>query len=201
MNDLRRASRIHAVPMAVLPSVGFPVLTLLAQRLLIAVRRHESKTVYDECVHRLFAAYWAQERDVSDATVLADSLRDSVTLKRGVDEYLELAKTVDVKRELQTCTEQVVGEYGAFGLPWIVVSKGSSSTSTGVALAPGGDASASATTTASKDTTTTACFFGSDRFEAIAHFIDHPTVRYESALAQPVVTPTDPETDRSRSKL
>ena len=53
-SDLRRFSQMHQIPIKILPRIGFPMNTLLVQRLLTAIKGKESSELLEESIHALF---------------------------------------------------------------------------------------------------------------------------------------------------
>ena len=66
--DLDRLARFHGIPFNT-PS-EFPRLTVKPLRALLSLPKED----LPEAVHQLYRAYWVEDRDISDASVLADLL-------------------------------------------------------------------------------------------------------------------------------
>lgn len=111
LQDLERWARVYGVPF-VMPDV-FPSNSLLAQRLLLAVQVAHGEPVMRDLALRVYALYWAHNRDVADPDTLRDAL---VALELDADAALAAAVTPDNKKALIDTTAELV-ERGAFGLP------------------------------------------------------------------------------------
>lgn len=102
LKDLTRWSTRLDVPFR-FPSI-FPMNTLAAQRILASEPDHDAMR---DLAKRLFRAYWADDRDISDAAVLADI---------AGAEALARAQSPEAKAALRAPTDQAVAR-GAFGAP------------------------------------------------------------------------------------
>lgn len=113
LRDLERWSARHDIPFA-FPS-RFPLNTVKALRLALVA----SELGIDEraLTERLFRAYWAEDRDLSDPSVLAALLEEL-----GADAAGALARIEqpDVKDRLRAATEDARAK-GVFGAPVIIV--------------------------------------------------------------------------------
>ncbi len=102
LTDLQRWSARLGVPFG-FPSI-FPMNTLVAQRILASEPDHDAMR---DLALRLFRAYWAEDRDISDPAVLAD-IAGAAALVR--------AATPDAKAALRDASDEAVSR-GAFGAP------------------------------------------------------------------------------------
>ncbi|WP_181198175.1 2-hydroxychromene-2-carboxylate isomerase [Enhygromyxa salina] len=94
----------------------FPMRTVLALRVTLAARAHESREGR-RLVHALFQAYWAEDRDISDPDVVAQ-----ICDAEGFDGPALIAEagTQPIKDALFAATNAAV-EAGVFGAPTFVV--------------------------------------------------------------------------------
>jgi 2-hydroxychromene-2-carboxylate isomerase len=113
-HDFERSARYAKVPFKMPPK--FPVNTVNAARALLWLQASGSAKAVS-FVHRTFRAYFAEERDISDAAVLADIAEDL-----GVDKNAMLAAAQDpaIKDKLRLACEEALAR-GVFGAPYIVV--------------------------------------------------------------------------------
>ncbi len=59
LQDLKRTARIYQVPIKLMPEIGFPVNTLLAMRLLTAIRTAPAPLAeYIDCVNRIYVSQY-----------------------------------------------------------------------------------------------------------------------------------------------
>ena len=103
--DLDRLARFHGVPFNT-PS-EFPRLTVKPLRALLSLPKED----LPEAVHQLYRAYWVEDRDISDASVLADLLGAEAVEKTGDPE---------IKQSLIQATDEAVSR-GLFGAPTFLV--------------------------------------------------------------------------------
>jgi 2-hydroxychromene-2-carboxylate isomerase len=112
--DMERSARYLGVPFR-MPST-FPVGTVNAARALLWLQAQGSgKSV--SWVHRVFRAYFAEDRNISDAAVLGE-----LAAELGIDPAALAAGTQEpaIKDKLKTLNEQALAR-GVFGAPYIVV--------------------------------------------------------------------------------
>ncbi|GMS88396.1 hypothetical protein PENTCL1PPCAC_10571 [Pristionchus entomophagus] len=129
--------------------------TVEAQRLIIATHKIALEKVETVSRH-LFSRYWIENlpvcREEDIKTVLIRDQRSKITSLQvleksrmtNVNEMLEQIKQKDIKEELKRNNKEAL-ELGAFGMPWITVTK--------------------------KDGSGTEKYFGSDRLPLIGDFI------------------------------
>ena len=103
--DLDRLARFHGIPFNT-PS-EFPRLTVKPLRALLSLPKED----LPEAVHQLYRAYWVEDRDISDASVLADLLGAEAVEKTGDPE---------IKQSLIQATDEAVSR-GLFGAPTLLV--------------------------------------------------------------------------------
>ncbi|ORZ07992.1 DSBA-like thioredoxin domain-containing protein [Lobosporangium transversale] len=146
IKDLHTISKITGIPFQF--SSNFPLLTIPTMRLLIAIQKHESAK-YEQCIEKLYDEYWVQDNDVTDAAILVKALSPILGSANAVEKYLQMTSDKGIKQTLMDNTQQAV-DIGAFGAPTFIVKK--------------------AGTEAGEEV----MFFGSDRFEMMASFLDLP---------------------------
>ncbi|RAS25063.1 MULTISPECIES: 2-hydroxychromene-2-carboxylate isomerase [unclassified Pseudomonas] len=112
--DLGRYARRYGVPFGMPP--GFPVNTLTLMRGVIGMQLR-SPGQFDVLVAALFRGLWAQQRNLSDAATLDETLGQA-----GFDPaaFHALAADGEVKAELKRVTEEAVAR-GVFGAPTVFV--------------------------------------------------------------------------------
>ncbi|KAF8933667.1 Glutathione S-transferase kappa 1 [Dissophora ornata] len=122
----------------------FPLLTITPMRLLIVVQKHAADK-YEKCIEK--DEYWCNDKEITDADVLVDALAPILGAAK-VKEFLQMTSQKEIKQELISNTNQAI-EAGAFGAPTFIVKKAGPEEEDHI-------------------------FFGSDRFELIASFLDVP---------------------------
>ncbi len=112
--DFERSARFAGVPF-VLPD-PFPIPTVAAARALLWLNETDPKRAR-AFVHAAFRAYFAKGRDISDAAVLADVLREA-----GVEPERALAaiQQPDIKDRLKSQVDAALAR-GVFGAPFVFV--------------------------------------------------------------------------------
>lgn len=110
--DLRRSILRHKIPFEM--NSKHPIKSLMAQRILVSLREEQTKT---KMIHRLYEAYWVQNKDVNDPQVLKSILEDA-----GIHYPLNEVENPpeNIKQELSSNTQEALDK-GAFGVPsfWI----------------------------------------------------------------------------------
>jgi len=110
--DLRRSILRHKIPFEM--NSKHPIKSLMAQRILVSLREEQTKT---KMIHRLYEAYWVQNKDVNDPQVLKSILEDA-----GIDYPLNEVENPpeNIKQELSSNTQEALDK-GVFGVPsfWI----------------------------------------------------------------------------------
>ncbi|MBT8085008.1 MAG: 2-hydroxychromene-2-carboxylate isomerase [Woeseia sp.] len=110
--DLQRWAKRYDIPLAMNPV--FPQNTLGALRLaLVALQENR----FAELHEALFAAMWAQRRDLSERSTLHE-IATSAGL--NADDYLAASNSPDIKDRLKANTDEAVAR-GAFGAPTFFV--------------------------------------------------------------------------------
>jgi 2-hydroxychromene-2-carboxylate isomerase len=115
LTDLSAWARHCGVPFKM--SSRFPLVTILPQRALVAAGRVAGPEALEKLAMALFAAYWAEDRDVSKAEVVS-AVADSVGLDGPA--LVAAAQEPAVKDELRATTDEAVAR-GAFGAPTFFV--------------------------------------------------------------------------------
>jgi 2-hydroxychromene-2-carboxylate isomerase len=109
-SDLTRWARRIGVPFA-WPQ-KFPVLTVLPLRAALAAEKQGKLVPF---THALYRAYWAEGRDISEASVVGDAASSA-----GLDPAALLAEAPGFKDALKAQTQEAV-DRGAFGAPTFFV--------------------------------------------------------------------------------
>ncbi len=111
LSDTTRWAKHYDVPFN-MPS-RFPMVTITTMRALVAADRHLGHDAQRKLALALFGAFWAEDRDVADKTVIAEVATkaglDAEAIVRGIDEQ-------ETKDALRASTEEAVAR-GAFGAP------------------------------------------------------------------------------------
>lgn len=147
--DLNRLSRALGLRVRI-PS-RFPALTLLAQRVLVALDRHDRASTSGAqgqrrlraVSKRLWQIYWEEDGDLNDVPTLTAALVASGCTEEEAALLLQNAPSAEVKDELKAATDEAV-KRGAFGAPIFFVRR------------------------ASEPTEKAQMYFGADRFHLIA---------------------------------
>jgi 2-hydroxychromene-2-carboxylate isomerase len=113
--DLARWSAHLKMPLNLKPKF-FPVAGDDAARLIIAVNRGDGVDLAMQLCGAVFAAVWAQERNIADAAVLRQLLAET-----GLPaQRLEQSRSGEVQRQYEVNTDKAI-ESGVFGAPSYVV--------------------------------------------------------------------------------
>jgi len=113
--ELKRFGDHLKQPLHIQPKF-FPVAGDDAARLIIAVDQHDSTQAALKMAGAVFAAVWAQERDIASAVVLAELLKEC-----GLDAMrLEQSRSQDVMQTYEKYTQQAI-DLGVFGAPSYVI--------------------------------------------------------------------------------
>ena len=108
MKDMLRWAEFWGAPLS-WPS-RFPMNTVKALRTYLSLP-HERRDAFREAT---FRAYWAEDRDIADESVLAS------LIGKGADEVLARCASQEVKQDLFSATQRAV-DAGVFGAPtWVV---------------------------------------------------------------------------------
>lgn len=142
--DLGRLSTASGIPMN-FPS-NFPTMTVPASRLLVIIQKTESVATYEQCVEKLFEAYWVEDKDVSQQEILINTVAPIIGADKAA-KYMQQTSDKEIKQQLIDNTNEAI-EVGAFGAPTFVIKKAGSDKPH--------------------------LFFGSDRFEVITSFLGLP---------------------------
>ncbi|KAF9937132.1 Glutathione S-transferase kappa 1 [Mortierella antarctica] len=141
--DLQRISTCAAIPYT-FPSV-FPIVSISAMRLLVAIQNHESDDLYVQCVEK--EAYWSKNQNIAQKEDLIAAVAPVLGSEAKAEQYYQMTSDKDVKQKLIDNTNEAI-EAGAFGAPTFIVK------------------------TAGSDEAH--MFFGSDRFETMASILNVP---------------------------
>ena len=113
--ELKRFSEYLNAPLTVQPKY-FPVNSDDAARLIIAVDLHDGTDAAMRMTGAVLAAVWAQERNIADAKVLAELLKEcGLSAQR-----LELSYSQTVQERYEANTQQAIDK-GVFGAPSYVI--------------------------------------------------------------------------------
>jgi 2-hydroxychromene-2-carboxylate isomerase len=113
--ELQRFSDLLALPLHVKPKY-FPVSSDDAARLIVAVDSHDGAEAAMKIAGAVFAAVWAQERDIADEKVLAQLLAE-----QGLNPArLEQSHSQAAHERYDANTQQAI-DAGIFGAPSFVV--------------------------------------------------------------------------------
>lgn len=113
--ELKRFSEHLKQPLHVQPQF-FPVAADDAARLIIAVDQHDSTDAAMKLAGAVFAAVWAQQRNIADATVLATLLKEcGLSAQR-----LEQSRDAGVQQRYDTYTQSAI-DGNVFGAPSYVI--------------------------------------------------------------------------------
>mgnify|MGYP006294641303 CR=1 FL=1 len=114
LQDLRRWAEHYDVPFVM--NSAFPVNTLYIQRALLAAREHQPGSLVP-FARAAYEAVWADDRDLSDKSVIAAVADDC-----GLDgeAIVEAAGEEPIKEKLESLTSEAV-DRGAFGAPTFFV--------------------------------------------------------------------------------
>jgi 2-hydroxychromene-2-carboxylate isomerase len=109
--DLARWADLYGVPFQF--PTRFPMLTLKALRTYLALPESRRGTFRE----RAFRAYWAEDRDIADETVLAELAGEDAGSSAALRARIQ---SPEIKKELTDATQSAI-ERGVFGAPtWIV---------------------------------------------------------------------------------
>jgi 2-hydroxychromene-2-carboxylate isomerase len=113
--ELARFSKQLHMPLNLKPKF-FPVSGDDAARLIIAVNQHDGPDAAMKLGGAIFAAVWAQERNIADAAVLQQLLTEAA-LPAG---RLEQSRSAEVQQQYEANTAGAI-EIGVFGAPSYVI--------------------------------------------------------------------------------
>lgn len=114
MRDMERQAARDRIPLTW--PTRFPMSTVLALRSTLVARTIDAQKAHAFC-HRVFRAYWAEDRDISDASVIT-ALGGEV----GLDGAELVKRAPEVKDELRRETEAAAAA-GVFGAPTFLVER------------------------------------------------------------------------------
>ena len=112
LKDLIYQSKFFQVPLTI--PEKFPVNTLKAQRVLVAIKMQESQELLIKLSKAFYISLFQKKMEINELEVLKSIMMD-VTKDSGLtDKYLSLSETKEVKNELTEITNNAY-ENGAFG--------------------------------------------------------------------------------------
>ncbi|XP_051262142.1 glutathione S-transferase kappa 1 [Dicentrarchus labrax] len=145
--DLKRLAEYFSVPMQT-PSDPFEAMfkkgSLSAMRFVAAVQEREKggdKQV-EQVSRELWRRIWSEDKDITEPASLSEAAMKAGLSESEITEVLKLSTSKEVKDKLKSTTQDAL-EYGAFGFPLLVCHVNGKPE----------------------------MFFGSDRFELMAHCI------------------------------
>lgn len=113
--ELKRFSEYLQMPMHIKPQF-FPVAGDAAARLILATQANTGQIAAMTLCGAVFAAVWAQQRNIADAAVLAELLAEC-----GLPaELLAQSKLPEVQAQYEACTQRAI-DASVFGAPSFVV--------------------------------------------------------------------------------
>jgi 2-hydroxychromene-2-carboxylate isomerase len=113
--ELKRFSESLQMPLHIKPSF-FPVAGDDAARLIIAVDQHDGAEAAMRLSAAVFKAVWAEERNIADATVLAQLLKE-----QGLSaERLVQSRSPEVQQRYEANTQKAI-DAAVFGAPSYVI--------------------------------------------------------------------------------
>ena len=107
--DFERTARLHGVPFR-MPE-PFPIAALAASRAFYVVLDRDGEAAAAGLAKALFAAYWAEGRNIAEPGVVLDLSG----LRR------EEIESPAAKERLRAMTAEAIGEKGVFGSPFFIV--------------------------------------------------------------------------------
>lgn len=127
--ELRRAASLFGVEGLSMPS-GFPVDTTGAQLVLRALKDASDGGALAQATRAFMSAVWKEDRPVKTAAdikaVLVDSkIRLPAPASTDLDAFIARALEKDSFARLKEETRILVEDEGAFGVPWIIVTRAS----------------------------------------------------------------------------
>ncbi|KAJ3095583.1 hypothetical protein HDU97_006786 [Phlyctochytrium planicorne] len=124
----------------------FPENSLKAMRILFALQKRQPEKLVDAS-RQFWTLYWHDGKSLQSDADLLEYLSPVVTKELAQQYITEYAVSPEVKEGLIAVTKALVEDEGAFGAPWFIVER---------------------------EDGEKACFFGSDRMEAVAYFLKKP---------------------------
>ncbi|KAI9202257.1 glutathione S-transferase kappa 1 [Polychytrium aggregatum] len=118
--DIARVSQAFDIGFPLGIPDEFPSNSLNIMRLLRVVKELENEAVLLDLSFDYWKAYWGDNQPLSSPETLARVLRARVGASKA-EEYIQLSKTAKFKDQLVAVTKAATEQYGAFGMPWIIV--------------------------------------------------------------------------------
>ncbi|XP_053182462.1 glutathione S-transferase kappa 1-like [Scomber japonicus] len=147
MNDLHRLREYFDVPLQT-PSDPFEVMfkkgSLSAMRFVAAVQERETggDKLVEQVSRELWRRIWNEDKDITEPASLSEAAKKAGLPDSEIKELLQLSTSKEIKDKLKSSTQEAI-DHGSFGFPMMVCHV---------------DGKAE-------------MFFGSDRFELMAHCI------------------------------
>ncbi|XP_062277865.1 glutathione S-transferase kappa 1-like [Scomber scombrus] len=147
MNDLHRLREYFDVPLQT-PSDPFEVMfkkgSLSAMRFVAAVQERETggDKMVEQVSRELWRRIWSEDKDITEPASLSEAAKKAGLSDNEIKELLQLYSSKEIKDKLKSSTQEAI-DHGSFGFPMMVCHV---------------DGKAE-------------MFFGSDRFELMAHCI------------------------------
>ncbi|KAM4580668.1 glutathione S-transferase kappa 1-like [Odontesthes bonariensis] len=146
-NDLNQLSKYFDVPLQA-PSDPFEAMfkkgSLVAMRFVTAVQEREKSgdKQLERVSRELWRRIWSEDKDITQSASLTEAAKKAGLSDREIEEVLKLSTSQEIKDKLKNATQDALN-YGAFGFPMLVCHVDGKQQ----------------------------MFFGSDRFELMAHCI------------------------------
>ncbi|XP_023138530.1 glutathione S-transferase kappa 1-like [Amphiprion ocellaris] len=145
IHDLRRLAEYFDVPLQQ-PSdpeeVMFNKGSLAAMRFVAAVQQKGGDKKTEKVSRELWRRIWSEDKDITEPASLSEAAVKAGLTDGEIKEVLEMCTSKEIKEKLKSCTEEAL-KLGAFGFPMMVCHVDGKPE----------------------------MFFGSDRFELMAHCI------------------------------
>lgn len=121
--DMRRAVEAFQTVKLTGPPF-FPMVSLLPQRCMVVINDKYSAEIFETIYERLWIWVFNRHIDLAKPENMKAVLLDGGQLDEPqVDEILKMAGTKEIKGQLNENTRKAIEEYGAFGCPWLWVTK------------------------------------------------------------------------------
>ncbi|KAJ3370547.1 Glutathione S-transferase kappa 1 [Kappamyces sp. JEL0680] len=144
LGDLERGADFFKSPFRIRFPDNFPSNSLVCQRLLTALKLNQDLARMEKTSALFWEAYWSQNKDFSEANIRA--VLQQLFSPAEIQALWDAKDSAAVKDELKRVSSLAL-DVGSFGAPWFIIQRHDGVQST---------------------------FFGSDRFEAIAHWLSLP---------------------------
>ena len=119
--DMKRAIEHFGTPTLSAPPF-FPMVSLLPQRCMCAIKSSYSQEIYEQIFDRLWIWVFNKHVDLAQVDNMKAVLLDGGELtEKQVESILTQATTKETKAELNENTRKAIEDYGAYGAPWLWV--------------------------------------------------------------------------------